>query len=131
MTDRLTTLSSMATRQILAELAGDHERSTAVPVQLVARGGVDAARRVRAGEILDVVVLASPVMEQLEREGHVVAGSRADVARSGIAVAVPEAGPRPDIADGDAVRRAMLDSLERGLTRCPHCDRLLQRASSS
>ena len=110
MTDRLTTISSMATRRILTELAGDYARRRALPVDLVASGGVDAARRVRAGEDFDVVVLASPVMEQLEREGHVRAGSRAEVARSSMAVAVPEAGPRPDIADGDAVRRAMLDA---------------------
>lgn len=110
MTDRLTTVSSMATRPILTELAVDYERSAGVAVDVVSIGGVDAAKRVRAGETFDVVVLAEPLMEQLEREGHVIAGSRADIARSGMAVAVPEGGSRPDIADGDALRRAMLEA---------------------
>lgn len=110
MAEPLLTISSMAMRTILAELAREHERSAGLPVSVAAVGGVDAAKRVRAGDGFDVVVLASAVMEQLEREGHLVAGSRVDVARSGMAVAVPADGLRPDIADGADVRRAMLEA---------------------
>ncbi|RYC30776.1 ABC transporter substrate-binding protein [Lichenibacterium minor] len=110
MSDRLTVLSSMATRSVLAELARDFELAAGAPVALEATGGVDAAKRVRAGGSVDVVVLAAPVMEQLEREGHLVDGSRADVARSGMAIAVPAAGPRVDVGDAAAVRRAMLSA---------------------
>ena len=130
MTDRLTTLSSMATRQILTELAGDYEHGTGVPVDLVAVGGVEAAKRIRAGERVDVVVLASPVMEQLEREKHLIVGSRAEVARSGRAVAVPGGGPGPDIPDAEGLRRAMLDARRVGYSTGPsgdHVQALWQR----
>lgn len=106
----LTCLCSMATRALLGDLAEDHRIGTGQTVEVAAMGGVDAAKRIRAGDAFDVVVLAAPVMERLEREGHLVPGSRAAVALSGVAVAVPEAGPRPDIADADALRRAMLDA---------------------
>ena len=42
------------------------------------------------------------------KEGKVVAGSRVDLVRSGIAIAVPAGAPKPDISTTDAVKRALL-----------------------
>src|SRR5947209_9318442 len=103
-------ISSMATRQILADLVGVYEKRTGGRVAMRSMGGVDAARRVRAGEPTDVIILASNVMEQLEAEGHVVAESRADFARSGIAMAVPSGARRPRIDDAESVKQAMLNA---------------------
>jgi molybdate transport system substrate-binding protein len=106
MSCRIIGLSSMATRQILADLVGRCEQRTGCRVEVQSTGGVDAARRIRAGEPADVIILASNVMQQLEAEGHVLPGSRADFARSGIAMAVPLGAQRPSIHDAGAVRRA-------------------------
>ena len=73
-------------------------------------GGVEAARRVRAGEPADIVVLASKVMERLEAEGHLVSGSRVGFARSGIAMAVPSGVQRPSVSDEASVKQAILDA---------------------
>ena len=43
-------ISSMATRAVLSELVAQYQRATAQPVTTEAAGGVDAAKRVRAGE---------------------------------------------------------------------------------
>jgi molybdate transport system substrate-binding protein len=110
MTGQIKGISSMAARQVLAELAESYERRTGRSVAIEAVGGVEAARRVRAGEPTDVVVLASNVMERLEAEGHLVPESRADVARSGIAMAVRPGAPRPSLENGKAVRQAILDA---------------------
>lgn len=103
----LTCLSSMATRTLLAALARDHELRTGHAVTLQAMGGVDAVKRVRAGEEADVIVLADAAMRALEAEGLVVAGSLAPVARSGMAVAVPDGAPLPDLADEAGLREAL------------------------
>jgi molybdate transport system substrate-binding protein len=110
MSFQLTSISSMATRQILADLIGPYEQRTGYRIRIKSMGGVDAARRVRAGEPTDVIILASNVMEQLEAEGHVIAGSRTDFARSGIAMAVPSGARPPSIDDADSVRQAMLNA---------------------
>jgi molybdate transport system substrate-binding protein len=73
-------------------------------------GGVNAAGTIRAGEPTDVIVLASNVMEELEAEGHIVPGSRADFARSGIAVAVPSGVQEPSVKDEESVKQAMLQA---------------------
>lgn len=104
----ITGLSSMATRQLLTDLAGSFARLAPWNVEIESIGGVDAARQVRAGRTLDVVVLASNVMEQLENEGWIVPGTRADIARSGVAVAVRSGLPHPAIDSEEDVKRAVL-----------------------
>jgi molybdate transport system substrate-binding protein len=101
-------VSSMATRQVLAELVREFEARSSFAVALESVGGVDAAKRVRAGEAFDAVVLALDVIDTLSAEGRVVAGSRVDLVRSGIAIAVRAGAPQPDIGSEDAVRRAVL-----------------------
>lgn len=109
----------MATRKVLAELIATFEATTSQAVELESIGGVDAAKRVRAGEAFDVVALASDVIDKLDVEGRIVAGSRIDLARSGVAVAVRAGAPRPDIGSEDALRRAVLAARTIGYSTGP------------
>ena len=62
----------------------------------------------QAGEAVDVVVLAANAIDQLIADGKILAGSRVDIVKSGVAVAVPAGAPRPDITTEDAVKQAVL-----------------------
>lgn len=104
---RITGISSMATKAVLGELAEAYARVSGDAVSIESVGGVDAAARVQAGELFDFVVLASNAIDQLEAAGHVVAGSRTDLVRSGISVAVRTGAARPDIGSEEAVRQAV------------------------
>ncbi len=105
---RLRGISSMATRQVLAELVAGFEATNPVKVAIESVGGVDAARRVQAGEAFDVVILASDAIDKLIAAGHLHPGSRVDLVRSGVAAAVREGAPVPDLGSEDAVRSAVL-----------------------
>jgi molybdate transport system substrate-binding protein len=107
MTSKITGISSMATRQVLAELVGAFEQRFGGKVAIESVGGVDAAKRVQAGEAFDLVVLASDAIDKLIATGHVVAGSKVDLVRSGVAVAVRAGAPHPAIDSEQAVRRAV------------------------
>lgn len=98
----------MATRQVLAELVAAYGASAASPIQIESVGGVDAARRVQAGESFDLVVLASDAIDKLIAAGHLQAGSRVDLVRSGVAVAVRAGVPLPDLSTKESVRAAVL-----------------------
>lgn len=98
----------MATRQVLADLVQAYTAQTGVSVAIESVGGVDAAKRVQAGEALDVVVLASDAIDKLQAAGHVVAGSKLNVVHSGTAVAVRAGAALPDLSSADAVRAAVL-----------------------
>lgn len=104
----LTGISSMATRQLLSKLASDYQQRSGQTVQIESVGGVDAAKRVAAGEVFDVVVLASDAMDKLIAAGHVQADSRVDLVHSGVAVAVRAGAPLPDLSSEAAVRAAVL-----------------------
>ena len=110
MSGRLAGLSSMATRLILADLAREYEARAGTHVEIRSVGGVEAAKLVRAGEAMDVVVLASKVMGALEAEGHLEKGSVADFARSEIGVAVRAGSPPLSVESEQAVKQAMLEA---------------------
>lgn len=119
MTTRIIGISSMATRQVLAELAGACERRSGVVVTFESVGGVDAARRVQAGEPFDVVVLASDAIDKLIAAGRVLRDSKTDLVRSGVAIAVRQGAPRPDIGSEDALRGAVLAARTLGYSTGP------------
>ena len=98
----------MATRQLLAELTDAYTARSGQPVAIASVGGVDAAKRVQAGEAFDVVILASDAITKLVVYGHLRADSVVDLVHSGVAVAVSAGTPQPDISGEDAVRLAIL-----------------------
>ncbi|WP_255507840.1 substrate-binding domain-containing protein [Ottowia flava] len=101
-------ISSMATKKVLTELLAQyHQMYPQVTAGLESVGGVDAAKRVQAGEPFDGVLLASDAIDTLIASGHVLAGSRVDLVRSGVAAAVRAGTPGPDIGSEDAVKRAV------------------------
>jgi len=122
---RLGGISSMATRQWLAELAATYAERSGVMVAIESVGGVDAARRVQAGDRFDFVVLAGDAIDRLIAAGHLAAGSRVDLARSPVAVAVRAGAPRPDITTEDAVRRAVLAARSLSVSTGPSGDHLM------
>ncbi len=108
MTHMIQGISSMATRQVLSELVAAYGTRAAGAITIESVGGVDAAKRVQAGEAFDLVVLASDAIDKLIAAGHLRAGSRVDLVRSGVAVAVRAGEPLPDLSSEDAVRSAVL-----------------------
>lgn len=130
MAEAITMISSMATRQVLAELAAQYERETGQSVAIESVGGVDAANRVRAGEAFDIVALASNAIDKLAADGHVAPDSRADLARSGVAIAVRAGAPRPDVSTQDALRKAVAAARSIGYSTGPsgvHLQKLFER----
>ena len=120
MSTQLQGISSMATRQVLAELIASWQASGGAPVHMESVGGVDAAKRVQAGEeSLDVVVLASDAIDKLQAAGRVVAGSKVDLVLSSTAVAVRAGAALPDISSEDALHAAVLAAPSIGYSTGP------------
>ncbi len=112
-------ISSMATRTLLHDLAALYPARHATPVRIEAVAGVEAARRVQAGEAFDAVVLAANVIDKLIAEGHLRAGSKVDLVRSGVVVAVRSGTPLPPIHSEADVRAAVLAAPSLGYSTGP------------
>jgi len=105
-------ISSMATRQLLAELVADYEKQANIEIAIESVGGVDAAKRVmnsgQTGEAFDVVILASDAIDKLIAAGHIDPTSKVNLVNSGVAVAVKAGATTPDISSEAAVKAAVL-----------------------
>lgn len=111
-------ISSMATRQLLAELA---PRCAPVgsTLQFESVGGVDAARRVAEGEAFDLVVLAADAMDKLMTAGHLQPGTLRPLVDSPMAIAARAGAPAPDVGSEAALREAVLQAPRIGYSTGP------------
>ncbi len=97
------------------EVAPEFERATGSKITTTYGGSMGSSpgtipNRLARGEPADVVIMAASALDDLAARGQVVAGSRVDLARSAIGMAVRAGAPKPDISSVDALRRALLDA---------------------
>jgi molybdate transport system substrate-binding protein len=118
MNSPLTGICSMATRELLADVA-EAWRFAGGEVRFESVGGVEAAERVRNGETFDIVVLAAEAIDRLVGAGRIVADSRTDIARSSVAIAVRAGRPRPIIDTEETLRDAILSARMVGYSTGP------------
>jgi molybdate transport system substrate-binding protein len=110
MTTAIRCICSMATKGLLEELAAMHAQRAGIAVSVEAVGGVEAARRVSAGEDFDVVALASEAIDKLIAAGRLDGAGKVDLVRSGVGVAVRAGAAPPDISGDDALQQAVREA---------------------
>ena len=112
-------LSSIATKEAYLELVPQFERASGHKVSTTWAGTTDIMKRMAAGERHDVVMISSSEMEELIRQGKIDGGSRVNMARCGVGVAVRAGAPKPDLSSGEALKRTLLAAKTVGYTSGP------------
>jgi molybdate transport system substrate-binding protein len=102
--------SSGAPAQVAQSLAARFRDATGHRVVLTSATIAEMQRRLAAGERPDAIILPAPAVEALDKAGSLVAGSRIDLARVGVGVAVRAGARRPDISTPDALRKLLVDA---------------------
>jgi molybdate transport system substrate-binding protein len=110
-------LSTVGMQPATAELIPRFERDTGHTV--VVTYGLAAILKTQFldGAPADVLILTGPIVEDLAKQGKVVAGSKVDVARSGVGIGVKAGAPKPDIATPEALKRAVLAARSVGFSK--------------
>jgi len=103
-------LGTQSIQIIWNEVGPAFERKTGHKVTLIPNLATATKKLIDAGEPFDVAIATPPVIDQLIKEGKIVAATRTDIVRQGIGVAVRAGAPRPDISTTDAVKRALLNA---------------------
>lgn len=106
--DEVKVFSAGAVRAIVTELAEAFRGETGHTVAFSFGTAGVTRQRLAGGDPVDVVIITDVAIDDAIRQGTLVAGSRADLARSGIGVGVRDGAPRPDIATSDALKRTLL-----------------------
>jgi molybdate transport system substrate-binding protein len=112
-------LSSIATKEAYLELVPQFEKASGHKVVTTWSGTTAIMKQIAAGERYDLIMISATEMEELIRQGKIVAGSRVDLAKSGIGVAVRKGAKRPDISTTTALKQALLDAKSVGYTSGP------------
>jgi molybdate transport system substrate-binding protein len=100
--------SSAAPRGVFRAIAPDFERTTGHRLVINYEFAADLKRRIEAGDPFDVAILPPDLADDLVRRGNLAAGSRVDLGRTGMGVAVHRGAPKPRIDTVDAFRQALL-----------------------
>ena len=97
------------------QLAPQFERETKIKVISGFGASMGATpdaipNRLARGEPIDVIILATPGLDELTRQGKIEPGSRVDLIRSLIAMAVRNGTPKPDISTVEGLKRTLLQA---------------------
>lgn len=106
-------------------LVNEWQDITGQQTQITAMGGVDAAKRIESGEHFDLVFLASDALEKLQNQGRLMPGTVRPLMRSGVAVAVAQGQPLPDISSEAALKAAVAEASAIGYSTGPSGTALL------
>ena len=112
-------LSTQATEEAYKDLVPQFEKASGHKVTTVFTGTLDALKRLSNGEAYDLLIMARQQIDELSQSGKVVAGSRTDIAKSGVGVAVGKGKPKPDISTVDALKKTLLAAKSIGYSTGP------------
>jgi molybdate transport system substrate-binding protein len=107
---QLKVLVSGAMAHALQEVSEDFAKKNGHTLDFVVGTTGVVQDKVRAGEKADVIEVTSVGMDALEKEKLVVPGTRVDLARALIGVAVREGAPVPDISTVDALKARLMSA---------------------
>jgi molybdate transport system substrate-binding protein len=91
-------MSSLGMRVMLTDLIADFERATGHKVTAAYAAPGPIKTRIAEGEPVDVAVLPAPGLDDLIKQGKIVADSKVILARSGMGVGMRVGASKPDIS---------------------------------
>jgi molybdate transport system substrate-binding protein len=94
----------------LDEIRSAFERTTGHKLLIRYAPSAELRRQIAAGEEFDVVLIFPGQIDDLIKQGKVAVGTRVDIARAGLGVAVKKGAAKPDITSTDAFKRVLLNA---------------------
>jgi molybdate transport system substrate-binding protein len=108
--DEIKIWTARAIATVLAEIGPQFERETGHKLIVSSDLPAAFALREKAGESFDMLISGTAPVNEWIKEGKLIAGTRTDIARSGIGVEVSAGARKPDISTVETFKRALLDA---------------------
>jgi len=106
----LKVISAGAVRGLIAQIIEDYSCQTGQKFDFTIGTTGQLRTVITAGQPADLIIISIPLMEELEKTGKLVPGSRADLGRVGIGVTVREGASAPDVATPDTLKKALIEA---------------------
>jgi molybdate transport system substrate-binding protein len=115
----ISVISTQATQEAYSELVAQFEKATGHKVKTVFNGTLNVQKSLAAGERYDLIIMATPAVDEQIKLGRALAGSRVDFAKSGVGVAVRKGAPKPAIESVEAFKKTLLSAKSIGYSTGP------------
>ena len=107
---KITVLASNGVKTVVQELGPRFEAATGNTLVFRFATAAELNAQIEKGDPFDMAILTSAIIDDLIKQGRLVAATRRDIARSGAGIAIKKGAPRPDIATADALKRTLLSA---------------------
>jgi molybdate transport system substrate-binding protein len=104
----LKVISAGAVRGLIAEIIDDYSHKTGQKFDFTIGTTGQLRNIIASGQPADLIIVSTPLMGELEKVGKFIPGSRADLGRVGVGVAVRESATTPDISTPEALKAALV-----------------------
>jgi molybdate transport system substrate-binding protein len=106
----LKVISAGAVRGLITEIIGDYSRQTGQKFDFTIGTTGQLRDIIASGQHADLIIVSVPLMGELEKTGKLAPGSRADLGRVGIGVAIRDGATAPDVSTPDALKKALIEA---------------------
>ena len=103
-------LCSNGVKAVALELIPQFERARGSKLDIMWASTNMLLDEINKGATGDLAILTDEVIDDLIRQGKIIAGSRVDLAQSAIGIAVRNGAPKPDIGSAEAFKQALLSA---------------------
>lgn len=106
----LKVISAGAVRSLIAGMIEDYSRQTGQTFDFTVGTTGQLRSVIETGKPADLIIVSTPLMAELEKTGKLTPGSRTELGRVGLGVAIRDGAPMPDIATPDAFKKTILEA---------------------
>jgi molybdate transport system substrate-binding protein len=103
-------IAAGAVRGIIGGMIEDYSKQTGLKFNFTVGPTGQLREALASGKPVDLVIVAAPLLAELDGAGKIAPGSRVDLGRVGLGVVVREGTPSPDIATPEAVKMALTNA---------------------
>jgi molybdate transport system substrate-binding protein len=115
----LIVVASTAMREAMEAIVPRFEQASGQKVEISFLSGAVLPVKIREGLAADLVITTPETIAALVKDGKLVAGSRVDIVRSRVGVAVRAGAAKPDISTADAFKATLLAARSVGISKGP------------
>lgn len=101
-------LCSNGVRGAILDLKADWEKAVGRPINIEYGATAGLREKIDAGEAFDIAVLTPEATADLIKQGKVMAGTNAEIARVGIGIGIKQGSPKPDASSPEAVKQTLM-----------------------
>jgi molybdate transport system substrate-binding protein len=126
----ITVLAAGPAKEVFAEVVPQFEKSSGHRVLTTWSGSANIRKRIADGEVYDLVIVGAPEIDGFIQQGKVMPGSRTDLMKSGVGMAVRAGAPKPNIGSSEELKKTLLAAKSIGYSSGPsgdHIVRLIER----